>query len=133
MQFKEIDMISVIILLNEKLVEALKHDMSDIASKLNHRVGWDRYFMWEDEGVPHATLYGWIKREDNFFDYVTLDFHWHLEAEKSMVYFGYGTSSSKYSKEIFDILYPEPLENQEHNECKSAKEIPGLNLIAWQR
>lgn len=79
-------------------------------------VYWDRYFEYS-EGI---SFYGWIDRNDNYKDFVVLDF---IEGQIS-----YSTSSDKYSKKIADIL------NQEHSPCQRVEYFCDIkNMIKLEK
>lgn len=73
-------------------------------------VKWDRYI---DLG-NYLEIYGWIDRDDDYKDFVLLEFN--LKTKE-----GYclATSSSKYSKEISKLLD----EEDEHIDCVSVKKL----------
>ncbi|MFH1365512.1 MAG: hypothetical protein ABIH28_02935 [archaeon] len=79
--------------------QSKKDAIINVLKKLDF-VKWDRYFGKGD----NLTFYGWIDREDNYKDFVFIEFN---EGE----YITHGTSSSKYSKKIAEIL------GKEHSDC----------------
>lgn len=81
-------------------MDEYKEFIESILDKLDF-VNWDRYF-GEDENL---VFLGWIDREDNYKDFVVLDF--------SVRPIWFVTSSKKYSKKIGELL-----EHRSHSECK---------------
>lgn len=67
-------------------------------------VRWDRYIEDKDDNL--IEMYGWIDREDDYKDFVLLEFN----LNKKEVYF-VATSSDKYSEQIAEIL------NSSHSDC----------------
>jgi len=68
-------------------------------------VKWDRYF-----GEENLVFYGWIDRVDDHSDFIFIEFH---KGE----YITHGTSSSKYSKKISEIL------EVGHSDCKRVEDF----------
>lgn len=62
-------------------------------------VSWDRYIEDKDKKNNLIEVYGWIERDNNYKDFVLLEF----DLNKKQVYF-IATSSDRYSKEIAEIL-----------------------------
>jgi len=80
--------------------QSKKDAMITTLKKLNF-VNWDRYF---GKG-ENLTFYGWIDRDkDNRKDFVFIEFN-------EGGYITHGTSSSKHSKKIAEIL------GQGHSDC----------------
>jgi len=92
---------------DELLIEQLKESMERLDF-----VEWDRYVTGEwDEHNDYVIAYGWIEREsDAYKDYVEL-ITW-SKGDNVM----FTTSSSKYTEEIYRLLYGE--EPDDHNDCK---------------
>lgn len=67
-------------------------------------VQWDRYI----NSTNAITIFGWVNREDNYKDFVIVEFN--TDNYEVNVW---NTSSLEYSKEISKIF--EPFE--EHNDC----------------
>ena len=89
-----------------------KNYMCNILRKLSF-VKWDRYFGKEE----NLTFYGWIDREDNYKDFVFIEFN-------DGGYITHGTSSNKYSKKISKILM------KEHSDCKRVENFCNIpNMI----
>ncbi|MCF8070049.1 MAG: hypothetical protein K9L30_15820 [Desulfobacterales bacterium] len=87
-----------------------KEVIVNILKKLSF-VNWDRYFEFEGG----KSFFGWIERDDNYKDFILLDF-----VGKEI---GFATSSKKFSKKIARIL------NQEHSDCKRVEyfcDIPNV-------
>lgn len=78
-------------------------------------VEWDRFAV--DEKGDY-DIYGWIKRNDGQRDFILLQ----LFIENGEVKGGFCTSSAKYSKAIFDFLYP-GTEDKGHNKCQKISEL----------
>lgn len=93
-------------------MEQNKINIINILKKL-YFVNWDRYF---GEG-ENLTFYGWIDRDDNYKDFVFIEFN---EGD----YITHGTSSSKYSKKIAEIL------GTDHSDCKRVEDFCNIpNVI----
>jgi hypothetical protein len=76
-------------------------------------VEWDRYIHYAEYGS--FVIYGWINKDDSFRkDFIVLEFTLKNHNNPSCVYF-LGTSSSKYSKDISNIL------GTVHYECHRAE------------
>jgi len=79
-------------------------------------VDWDRGIDWVYEGRKCVKIYGWIEREkDQYKDFVIVGIYENEDTEDAEVEF-LGTSSEKYSEEIFKRLLPD-VDLDEHNEC----------------
>lgn len=78
-------------------------------------VTWDRFVEWPDwkDGLG-VTVSGWIEREDQYKDYMVLDFFDDGTVE-------YMTSSAKYSQEIWNMLYGINLASK-HTDCKRVED-----------
>lgn len=68
-------------------------------------VNWDRYF---GEG-ENLVFFGWIKRKDNYKDFVVLDF--------SVLPVWFATSSKEHSKKIGELL-----EHRSHSDCNRVED-----------
>ena len=62
-------------------------------------VEWDRYLLCGCDKGDFTRVYGWIDREDNYKDFVVLDF---LHRSREVVYIC--SSSSEYSERICTII-----------------------------
>ena len=80
--------------MNEKKKLWIEKTLSDLPF-----VNWDRFLdlRFEENRVLH--VFGWIKREDSYKDFVSLEF----DVVNQKVFF-IATSSKKYSKRIAEIL-----------------------------
>jgi hypothetical protein len=79
-------------------------------------VDWDRATEWIYEGRKCMRIYGWIERDnDEYKDFVLIGIYEMEDVEKADIEF-IGTSSEKYSEEIFKRLFPDA-DLDEHNEC----------------
>jgi len=97
---------------------------SNVIEPLKDIVKWDRYAIRENEAG--GFIFGWIKRDDGFFDFVVINF----QMNAGHLLFGYNTSSKKYSREIIKRLGGS---DENYLECRPAKEIlPDDTLIEWQ-
>ena len=105
--------------MNQLLLQALKEK---VIEPLNGLVEWDRYGAREDNS---GFIFGWIKRDDGFYDFVVIDFKLVLEG----LIVAYNTSSKKYSKEIGLRLSND---DGRYIECRSASELLGARLVKWQ-
>ncbi len=86
--------------------------ISNVLKKLSF-VNWDRYF----GEVNNLTFFGWIDREDNYKDFVILQF----DKEKVINFI---TSSKEYTKEIAELL------NFTHTSCNRIEYFcDGENII----
>jgi len=102
--------------------------VKNIVQPLNDIVEWDRYgFRHEDDS---GFIFGWIKRDDNFYDFLVVRFWLDWNRGGPQFFCSYDTSSKKYSKEI-GVRLGSNLEG--YVECKSAKDIPSANLVSWQK
>jgi len=90
-------------LVDSKEKEWIEKTLTDL-----YMVNWDRYFIFEGFSL---TAFGWIEREDNYKDFVILEFTLKDHKNPPCVYF-LGTSSKKYSKTIAEIL------GSDHADCK---------------
>jgi hypothetical protein len=100
---------------------------SRIIAPLNYLVKWDRYAIRNEN--DSGFIFGWIKRDDNFYDFVIVRF-W-LDWGKGMQFLcNYDTSSAKYSKEI-GLKLGSSLED--YIECQPASDFPDANLAEWQK
>jgi len=72
-------------------------------------VDWDRFVEFETDGGRVTRVYGWIEREDNYKDFVHLEF---IEESSEILFLG--TSSEKYSEKIDEILF----EESNHVDCE---------------
>lgn len=106
--------------MNQLLLQTLR---TRIIKPLNDIVQWDRYGVRDDDS---GFIFGWIEREDGFYDFVVFDFK--LVAEGLII--GYNTSSKKYSKEIGEKVTSS---DGGYIECRSAAELPDANLVKWQK
>lgn len=80
-------------------------------------VVWDRYTFNKGE----YTFYGWIEREDNYKDFLILNFYAQTVDSPYMV-----TSSAKYSEEIVKIIgFP----GMDHIKCKRIEGIKGIKNV----
>ena len=97
-----------------------------IIAPLNSLVEWDRYGLREDDS---GFIYGWIKRDDGFYDFVSIRFwiDWRNEMKFTATYL---TSSSKHSKEIGHRLGSN-LES--YLDCQPASDFSEANLVKWQK
>src|SRR5271169_386090 len=94
----------------------LANVINKIILPLNDIVEWDRYALREYDGF----IFGWIKREDGFYDFVNITF----ELLPNGFAKSFNTSSKKYSKEIARRLTEESIVISEHIDCKPASDIP---------
>jgi hypothetical protein len=79
-------------------------------------VEWDRGVEWVYEGRRCLRIYGWIDREkDQYKDFVLVGIYEKEDVEEAQIELE-GTSSEKYSEEIFKRLFPE-VDLEQHNEC----------------
>ena len=79
-------------------------------------VDWDRATEWIYEGRKCMRIYGWIERaKDEYKDFVLIGIYEMEDVEKADIEF-IGTSSERYSEEIFKRLFPDA-DLDEHNEC----------------
>lgn len=116
----------VIRLLDEKTNQYLLMNLiNKVVVPLNDIVEWDRYALRDYDGF----IFGWIKRNDNFYDFVAVNF----EMRNNQFFMNYNTSSKKYSKEIAQKLSKENLVIEDHLDCKPASDIPKANLVSWQK
>ena len=86
-------------------------------------VEWDRYTTgaWNAD-VDYITVYGWIDREnDDYKDYVQLM----MWSNNDNIMFN--TSSAKYTEQIYEILFDEPLD--EHNDCKRVENAVEIDNV----
>ena len=75
---------------------------------------WDRYTLNDCDDGQFTRVYGWIEREDDYKDFVVLDFlHWNRE-----VLF-IATSSPEHSERIMEILYGDA---DGHYECQRVED-----------
>lgn len=111
------------LILNQLILVPLRFRVID---PLRDLVQWDRYGIRQDQSA--GFLYGWIKRDDGFLDFVLIQF----QLIGTTLQFSYNTSSKKYSREIARRLSGS---EDGYLECRSAQEIiPDQNmLIRWQR
>ena len=66
-------------------------------------VEWDRCIQWREEDGPNVVrVFGWIEREDDYKDFVHLEFNADVDGFEVIFL---GTSSSEYSEEINDRLH----------------------------
>lgn len=111
--------------MNQILLSKLR---STVIPILQDIVEWDRYGIREED--DSGFIFGWIKREDKFYDFVVVRF-WLDWNQRGRFFCSYDTSSKKYSKEI-GIRLGSNLEG--YVECKSARDIVSEeNLVKWQR
>ena len=68
-------------------------------------VNWDRYV----DSEKAITIFGWIKRDDNYKDFVIIEF-----SKEDYEVNIWATSSAKHSETMGKILLPD----SKHNECK---------------
>jgi len=100
--------------------EVILSDFSEELQQLDF-VEWDRYTggKWSEEH-NYISIYGWIPRNDGYKDFVEI-----IRWDDGGIYFT--TSSARYTEQIHQILFDEPVEN--HNECKrveNAIDIPNV-------
>lgn len=74
-------------------------------------VNWDRYFTCN----CGLSVFGWIEREDEYKDFVILDF---IGEEIT-----FATSSKKYSEKIAGLL------NQEHSDCQRVEDFLDIDNV----
>ncbi len=86
----------------------VKSWMKGILERCNY-ITWDRYVMYQ-AGDDFCTVYGWIKREDEYKDFAVIEFNL-TKKEIGFVI----TSSAKYSEQFNKDT--DGLEI-EHNHCK---------------
>ena len=98
-----------------------------IIAPLNDLVEWDRYGIRNED--DSGFIYGWIKRDDGFYDFVIIRF-WLDWGKGGQFQCNYDTSSKKHSKEIAQRL-GSSLEY--YLECQPASDFPEANLVRWQR
>jgi len=79
-------------------------------------VKWDRFLLAEDPKQDELVInvYGWIDRDDDYKDFVTVDF-W--TARETV---GFTTSSEEYTEQLHRLLVGEDLDN--HNECRRVED-----------
>ncbi len=92
---------------------------------LNDLVEWDRYGLRDDGGFA----FGWIKRDDGFYDFVSVTF----QLTGNAFAISYTTSSKKHSKEIAGRFNLGGTAVYDYLECKPASDIPEANLVKWQK
>jgi len=73
-------------------------------------VTWDRFSVGFDIGLDFVWIFGWVDREDNYKDFVVLDFNGKKPTCVS-------TSSAKYSKEFSDRL------RFTHTDCQRVEDV----------
>lgn len=99
----------------------------DIIAPLNDIVQWDRYGIRDNDS---GFIYGWIPRDDGFFDFVNITF----ALEGTGIVINYNTSSSKMSKEIgLRLGLDENQMSERYVPCLPASDIPEANLVRWQK
>ncbi len=123
-------------MLNAKGVITFKEDINrllalrlrlDIIAPLNDIVQWDRYGIRDNDS---GFIYGWIPRDDGFFDFVILTF----ALEGTGLSINYNSSSSKMSKEIgLRLGLNEKQMSERYVPCLPASDIPEANLVRWQK
>jgi hypothetical protein len=98
----------------------------EIAGYLNEfpEVTWDR---WAGDGVEHASVFGWVPREDGRQDFVLIlldgDGPWYIN-----------TSSAKYSAEFADRLFGSNPNRGGHGECKRVEHsFPGVKAVQLEQ
>jgi len=75
-------------------------------------VQWDRCTQWQEEYGPAVVrVFGWIERNDQYKDFVHLEFN--ADVDGFQVLF-LGTSSKKYSQRINELLYDDAV----HVDCQ---------------
>jgi hypothetical protein len=104
----------------------LMHLRVDVIAPLNDLVEWDRYGIRNED--DSGFIFGWIKRDDGFYDFVIIKF-WLDWDKKGAFFYNYDTSSKKYSKEI-GVRLGSNLDG--YLECRSASDFPEARLIGWQ-
>ncbi len=99
---------------------------SGVVEPLKDIVKWDRYGIREAEGA--GFLFGWIARDDGFYDFVVVNF----QLDGANLHLGYNTSSARYSAEILKRLGGV---ESNYLPCRSAKEIitDETQLVRWQK
>lgn len=107
--------------------------MEHILEKLEF-VEWDRLLEFKNENGNRITrVFGWIEREDEYKDFVHLEF---LEESNEVLFLG--TSSKQYSEKIHTILYGE--DDDQHVQCRRVEnqldienviEIEGVEEVFW--
>ena len=75
-----------------------------------HFVLWDRFTVGED-GTRYI-FYGWIKREDEYKDFVVMEYF--TPEHDTYDGFSFVTSSAKWSEEICRIVYGHV---EDHEDC----------------
>lgn len=112
--------------LNEKTNQLLLINLiNKVIMPLNDIVEWDRYALRDYDGF----IFGWIKREDNFYDFVSINF----ELKNNQFLMNYNTSSKKYSKVIANKLSNNSIVIEDHLDCKPASDIPQARVVDWQK
>lgn len=104
------------------------HLRKDVILPLNDLVEWDRYGIRNED--DSGFIFGWIKREDSFYDFVIVHFKLDWSGGSGVFCCNYDTSSKKYSKEIGMRLGGDL---GGYLECKPASDIPDARLISWQK
>ena len=95
------------------LPEAVNKEIRVMLSRLDF-VQWDRFTesLEDDQSVQ---VYGWIKREDQYKDFILLTFY----TDDHPLYSGFAftTSSAKRTHQISAILNGTDSESERHNDC----------------
>jgi len=94
--------------------QSKRNVIAQVLKKLSF-VNWDRYFGEED-----LTFFGWIDREDNYKDFLVLNFF-------SDGGISFSTSSAEHTKEIADIL------NLEHSDCHRIEYFCDLDNVIKEK
>ncbi|HDK42114.1 MAG TPA: hypothetical protein ENG87_01940 [Candidatus Pacearchaeota archaeon] len=93
--------------------QSKKEVIVNVLKKLDF-VNWDRYFTYSGG----LNVFGWIERDDNYKDFVLLEF---VDETYASLCIAYSTSSKEYTEKIAEIL------NQEHSECKRVEHFCDIN------